>query len=157
MLLGNKFSYDEFGLIHCCSAFNLCPDSPQMHKRPGISLEESQGAGWATCCRSLCLFSSVFRVCIYHQNEPRSWLKGSVSQFLLLQRGKAGTGEGFLVLVSRGGWGFQEAEEWGNVADIVKFQVFFKQSIYCVTLNPWVALGPHSLRQGVTDHFTIAA
>lgn len=70
MLLGNKFSYDEFGLIHCCSAFNLCPDSPQLHKRPGISLEESQGAGWATCCRSLCLFSSVFRVCIYHQNEP---------------------------------------------------------------------------------------
>lgn len=45
----------------------------------------------------------------------------------------------------------------GNALDIVKFQVFFKQSIYCVTLNPGVTLGPRSLRQGVTDHFTTAA
>lgn len=45
----------------------------------------------------------------------------------------------------------------GNAVDIVKFQVFFKPSIYCVTLNPGVTLRPLSLRQGVTDHFTIAA
>lgn len=56
-----------------------------------------------------------------------------------------------------GGLGISRSRRMGNAVDIVKFQVFFKQSIYCVTLNPWVTLGPHSLRQGVTDHFTIAA
>lgn len=41
----------------------------------------------------------------------------------------------------------------GNAVDIVKFQVFFKQSIDCVTLNPGVTLRPLSLRQSVTEHF----
>lgn len=61
-----------------------------------------------------------------------------------------------MVLVPRGG-GDSSSRRMGNAVDIVKFQVFFKQSIYCVTLNPGVTLRPLSLRQGVTDHFTIAA
>lgn len=60
-----------------------------------------------------------------------------------------------MVLVSQGGCGISSSRRIGNAVDIVKFQVFFKQSIYCVTLNPWVTLGPHSLGQGVTDHFIL--
>lgn len=69
------------------------------------------------------------------------------------ERKEAGRRERFLVLVPQGGWGISSSRRMDNAVDIVKFQVFFKQSIYCVTLNPGVTLGPLSLRQGVTDHF----
>ncbi len=47
--------------------------------------------------------------------------------------------------------GVSSSRRMDNAVDIVKFQVFFKQSIYCVTLNPGVTLGPLCLRQGVSE------
>lgn len=43
----------------------------------------------------------------------------------------------------------------GDMVDIVTFQMHLKQTVCCVTLNPWVTLGPQSLRQGVTNYFIL--
>lgn len=42
-----------------------------------------------------------------------------------------------------------------DMVGIVTFEMLLKQTVCCVTLNPWVTLGPQSLRQGVTNHFIL--
>lgn len=85
---------------------------------------------------------------------PQALLMFPSFSLLLLHKRVKERRQGGEVLVPQGGWGISSSRRMGNVVDIVKFQVFFKQSIYCVTLNPGVTLGPLSLRQGVTEHFT---
>lgn len=102
---------------------------------------------------------------MYQQNKPRSRLRvgdtvmlrallAAASQFRFLphKREKESRKErkGFGFSAAGGVGGISSSRRMGNAVDIVKFQVFLKQSIYCVTLNPGVTLRPLSLSQGVT-------
>ena len=107
---------------------------------------------------------------MYQENKTevpaKSWRHGEASfstssaaaaaasqfRFLLHKREKESRKErkGFGFSAAGGVGGISSSRRMGNAVDIVKFQVFLKQSIYCVTLNPGVTLRPLSFSQGVT-------
>lgn len=138
-----------------CSSVNLCPDSLSCTKEQKSNWgREGEGLGKLLLCDYSAITNTLGWVFVFESFESLH-LPTKQAKVLVL-------GQGVLVLVfprallSFTVW-FSSGRRRGNAADIVRFQVFFKQSIYCVTLNPWVTPGPHSLRQGATDHFIIAA